>query len=198
VTPGEVTVWNSLDPTAQLQKGMALRLYVDKGFELSGALTASPEQVELVSAMTPEAEDALDYAQRRDERRIKQVKHTVRSGQTMRAIAKRYGVSPNDIRSENKLKRTSSIYAGLVLKIPVSNTPKPRGAAARALSKREARSHRVRAGDSLWKIAKRYGVSMSRLRAVNGLRGRVHLKLGQKLIIPRQARSRSRKRKKSR
>ena len=198
VTPGEVTVWNSLDPVAQLQKGMALRLYIDKSFELSGALTASPEQVELVSAMTPEAEDALDYAQRRDERRIKQVKHTVRSGQTMRVIAKRYGVSPNDIRSENKLKRTSSIYAGLVLKIPVSNTPKPRGAAARALSKREARSHRVRAGDSLWKIAKRYGVSMSRLRAVNGLRGRVRLKLGQKLIIPRKARSRSRKRKNKR
>lgn len=193
VTPGEVTVWNQLDPYARLQKGMAIRLYIAKDFDLSTALTASPEQVEFVSPMTEEAELAYEYAQRRDERKIKQVTHLVRSGQSLRSIAKKYGVTPADIRAENKLKRSTSIYVGLLLKIPVSNTPKPRGAAARALPKGGASHHRVKRGDSLWTISKTYGVSMNRLRAANGLRGRVRLRLGQKLVIPRKRASRKRR-----
>jgi LysM repeat protein len=198
LTPGEVTVWNQLDPYAQLQKGMAVRLYVAKDFDLSTALTADPSQVELVSPMTEEAELAFEYAQRRDERRIKQVKHLVRSGQSLRSIAKKYGVSVSDIRAENKLRRSSSIYAGLLLKIPVSNTPKPRGAAARALTKGAGGRHKVKRGDSLWTISKKYGVSMERLRAANGLRGRVRLRLGQKLVIPSKRSSRRRSRRKRR
>jgi len=194
VTPGEVTVWNQLDPYARLQKGMAIRLYVAKEFDLSTALIASQEQVEFVSPLTEEAELAYEYAQRRDERKIKQVTHLVRSGQSLRSIAKKYGVTPADIRAENKLRRRSSIYVGLLLKIPVSNTPKPRGAAARALPKGSASRHKVKRGDSLWTISKKYGVSMNRLRAANGLRGRVRLKLGQRLVIPRKRTSRRGKR----
>jgi membrane-bound lytic murein transglycosylase D len=185
VAPSEVAIWNSVDPEATLQKGMALRLYLAKDFDLTSALIAQPDQVELVEPGAQEGEDALSYAERRDERRVKKVTHVVRSGQTLRAIAERYGVTPADIRAESGLKRTTPIYAGLTLTIPTSSTPNPTGAAARAAAKREGTRHSVGRGDTLWKIAQLHGVSVERLRAVNGLRGRVRLHLGQSLIIPR-------------
>ena len=185
VAPSEVAIWNSVDPEASLQKGMALRLYLAEGFDLTSALLAKPDQVKLVDPGAPEGDEALSYAERRDERRLKKVTHVVRSGQTLRAIAQRYGVTPADIRAESGLKRTAPIYAGLTLTIPTSSTPNPTGAAARAPAKREGTRHLVRKGDTLWKIAQLHGVSVERLRAVNGLRGRVRLHNGQSLIIPR-------------
>ena len=184
VTPREVAVWNTLDPEATLQRGMALRLYISEGFDLSSALLARPNQVEVVDPTTRTGEDLLEYAARRQERRIRRVKHKVKAGQSLRKIARKYRVSVKDIRAENHLRRNSSIYPGLILKIPKSSTPKPRGRAARSRTKREGRRHRVRKGDTLWKVARRYGVSMRKLRRANRLKGRVRLKIGQRLRIP--------------
>ncbi len=44
-------------------------------------------------------------------------------------------------------------------------------------------SHTVRNGDSLWTIAKRYGVTVSELRQWNGLGSNSRLRVGQKLVI---------------
>ncbi|MBM4290696.1 MAG: LysM peptidoglycan-binding domain-containing protein [Deltaproteobacteria bacterium] len=202
VAPSELSIWNSVDPEATLQKGMALRLYLAEGFDLTSALLVTPEQVQLVAPGAAEGDEALSYAERRDERQLKQVTHVVRSGQTLRAIAERYGVTPEDIRAESGLRRTTPIYAGLKLTIPASATPGPSGAAARAAAKREGRRpaglrasprggrraaprrYTVREGDTLWKIAQEHGVSVERLRAVNALRGRVRLSVGQTLEIP--------------
>ncbi len=184
VTPREVSLWNTLDPEATLQRGMSLRLYVPETFDFSTALLAKPSQVQVVDPTTNLGEAMISYASRRQERRIRHVKHKVRRGQTLRKIARKYRVSVKDIRAENNLKSRSSIYPGLVLKIPTLSTPKPRGRAARSKTKREEKRHRVRRGDTLWKIAKRYGVSMKSLRRRNRLRGRVRLKIGQIIRIP--------------
>jgi membrane-bound lytic murein transglycosylase D len=153
-------------------------------FDLTSALLARPTQVEVVDPTTSQGEDLLEYASRRQERRIQTIKHKVRAGQDLRKIARRYHISVKDIRAENNLKSNAAIYPGLVLKIPASSTPKPKGRAARSRAKREGKRHRVRQGDTLWKIAQRYGVSMTRLRRANKLRGRVRLRIGQVIRIP--------------
>ena len=184
VTPRELSIWNMLDPEATLQRGMALRLYIAEDFDLSSALLAKASQVEVVDPTTDSGEELLEYASRRQERRIRHIKHKVKRGQTLKKIARRYRVSIRDIRAENHLRSSGSIYPGLVLKIPASSTPKPKGRAAKSRAKREGRRHRVRQGDSLWKIARRYGVSVAKLRRANRLRGRVRLRIGQVLRIP--------------
>ena len=184
VTPREISLWNTVDPEAMLQRGMSLRLYVPDSFDLSTALLAKPSQIQVVDPTTDLGEELLSYASRRQERRIINVKHKVKRGQTLRKIARKYRVSVKDIRAENNLKSQSAIYPGLVLKIPTLSTPKPKGLAARSQTKREGKIHRVRSGDTLWKIAKKYGVSMKLLRRKNGLQGRVRLKLGQMIKIP--------------
>jgi nucleoid-associated protein YgaU len=45
-------------------------------------------------------------------------------------------------------------------------------------------TYRVREGDSLWTIARRHGVSVTRLKEANGLRSS-RLAVGQKIVIPR-------------
>ena len=50
----------------------------------------------------------------------------------------------------------------------------------------ETRVHVVRSGDTLSEIGERYGVSVSKLRAANGLRGN-NLRIGQRLVIPATA-----------
>ena len=47
-----------------------------------------------------------------------QRKHTVRPGQTLGAIAKRYRVSVTNLAAANRLKKTSNLRIGQVLRIP--------------------------------------------------------------------------------
>ena len=57
-------------------------------------------------------------------------------------------------------------------------------AAKPAKAKASARAHRVRRGESLWTISRRYDVSMAALQRANGLSRRSTLQPGQKLRIP--------------
>jgi N-acetylmuramoyl-L-alanine amidase len=47
----------------------------------------------------------------------------------------------------------------------------------------QARTHTVKRGESLWSIAQHYGISISRLRSVNGLDS-TGLRIGQRLRLP--------------
>ena len=184
VTPREVSTWNTVDPEATLQRGMTIRLYIPQTFDFSSALIAKPSQIQVVDPTSELGEEILSYAARRQERRIRYLRHKVKRGQTLRKISRKYRVNMKDVRAENNLRSNGAIYPGLVLKIPILSTPKPKGRAARSKTKREGKRHRVRRGDTLWKIAKRYGVSMDKLRRKNRLKGRVRLKLGQIIKVP--------------
>ena len=57
------------------------------------------------------------------------------------------------------------------------------GATARGTARAATRRYVVRRGDSLWEIARRNGTTVSRLRALNGLRSST-VKPGQRLALP--------------
>ena len=82
----------------------------------------------------------------------------------------------------NNLRSRNRIRTGQRLKIPV------RGATVRAStpiatgSQPATLTHRVRRGDSLWKLASRYGTTVDRIKRDNGLRSdRLHV--GQRLRV---------------
>ncbi len=58
-------------------------------------------------------------------------------------------------------------------------------AASEATAAEPARTHRVDRGDTLWAIARRYGISIDALRQLNGLGVRQALRVGQRLLLPR-------------
>jgi N-acetylmuramoyl-L-alanine amidase len=97
-------------------------------------------------------------------------RHTVRRGENLTVIAQRHGIRLADLMRANGLNPRSRLWVGQVLKVPA---PRPGD-----------RAHTVRAGETLSGLAARYHVSLSRLAAVNDLRTRARLWVGQRLILP--------------
>lgn len=142
--------------------------------------------------------------------------HRVNEGQTLYAIARKYGRSVADIRAANPDLKESVRYGQLV-KIPAANAPAPKPAKAarpeatakpKADSKpttAEAKSdknegkdakkaddparagiHVVEPSQTLYSLATRYGVSQADLRKWNNLSGN-NVLIGQALIVSEKA-----------
>ncbi|MBK9550311.1 MAG: LysM peptidoglycan-binding domain-containing protein [Gemmatimonadetes bacterium] len=114
--------------------------------------------------------------------------HKVKAGETVAAVAKKYGVTPELVRSANRLSTRTRVKSGATLFIPVSRTlpasvfraPEPIVTAAGT-----TRTHIVRKGETLSGIAKRYGVSVASLRSTNRLSTKSMVRSGQKLLVRR-------------
>lgn len=104
------------------------------------------------------------------------ITHVVRRGETLSAIAGRYGASTTHIVRANRLRSEHRIWPGQKLKIPGS-----RSSASVALPSGSG-VHRVKNGESLWLIAKKYRVGVNDLRKWNNLSGNM-LKRGQTLVV---------------
>lgn len=104
--------------------------------------------------------------------------YVVRRGDTLSEIAASTGVSVAQLRAANGL-RGNLINAGQKLRIPAS------GALASTATNQVAVSqvtHRVNRGDTLWRIANRYGTSVEQLRQANR-QANDFLQVGQVLTI---------------
>ena len=117
--------------------------------------------------------------------------HRIVRGDTLGAIAGRYGTSVQALKDLNGL-ASDRIRAGRHLMVPIlaETPPAPGpGSATRAVPDRGVAGgpvksiHRVRNGDSLWRIARRHGVDMRRLAAWNGLSMKTVLRPGQRLTV---------------
>lgn len=123
----------------------------------------------------------------------KYVYHRVRRGESVSSIAGRYHTSVSRIAKANHLNRRYTIMVGKTLKIPVKGSSVVPSSKSR---KRVAATthHKVRKGDSLWNIARRYGTTVNNIKRLNGLKGTT-LTTGQVIKIAGTAKSSSPSRK---
>ena len=108
-------------------------------------------------------------------------RHTVRRGDTLGAIARRYRTSVNAIVRLNGLKSRTMIYPGQVLRVP-SRGGVEMPAPAPAAKPGETVTHIVKNGDTLFQISKTYKTTVDKIKATNGLSSDI-LFVGQKLVI---------------
>ena len=97
--------------------------------------------------------------------------HTIRAGDNLWSISKHYQVSMNTLLKLNGLTENSILHIGQKIKIKEDQETS------------DIVFYEVKAGDSLWSIAKKYGVSTSILFRENNLTENSILQIGQKIKI---------------
>ncbi|MEE8475680.1 MAG: LysM peptidoglycan-binding domain-containing protein [Myxococcota bacterium] len=147
--------------------------YLPRSFELQIPVAAALENPMLALESIP-----------RDERFAKQHRdryYKVRRGDTLSAIADRYRVRIRELMALNNLRSRHRIRAGQVLILPDAARGGPALVAVESLP--DDGRYRVRRGDTIGIIARRFSVSEKKIVALNGLRNRNLISVGQQLQL---------------
>jgi membrane-bound lytic murein transglycosylase D len=102
--------------------------------------------------------------------------HVVAQGETLKSISRHYGVSTDDILEVNAIPNPSLIYPNMVLNIP----PQSHGAPSHRLVQ-----YRVKKGDTIWGISKRFEVSTNDVLKWNRLKPSAQIQPGDEITIYR-------------
>lgn len=117
--------------------------------------------------------------------------YTVRSGDSLWGISKRFGINLAALREANQLSG-SAISAGQILAIPRASAAVNKVPSTGAASPKIASSYTVRAGDTLTAISTSHKVSVDRILTLNGLTADT-IHPGQRLLLdgdePRQSKT---------
>jgi len=159
--------------------------YVPKGYKLRvtpGSVRKDPKKALLQVA-----------SNKRFKKQKPDAYHRVRRGQTLSTIAARYGVRVRDIASINNIRRRNRIRIGQVLRLPQSGKRYTATKLAKANGNKKSNNYKkrlnrdgfykVRRGDSIYKIAKRFRIKQKQLLALNGLKRRKPIYPGQMLLV---------------
>lgn len=116
--------------------------------------------------------------------RVSFVEHVVTRGQTSAAIARRYGISTSSLIEANPRLRRHAPRAGQRVIVPLDG-PMSTVVARRIAEPEpsEVQFYRVRRGETLSHIARRYHLSQRQLRAWNHLGAKARLRAGQRLRV---------------
>ena len=125
--------------------------------------------------------------------------HTVASGETFYGIARRYGVTAAQLRALNPDVDMDALEVGDVLRLPAGardsragtqpsrpaagTTTQGRTGTSTPTPPRGSRTHTVAAGETLFGIARRYGVTVAAIRQANEMETD-QVRAGQRLVIP--------------
>jgi len=112
--------------------------------------------------------------------------HIVRKGESMEAICRRYNINRATLTKVNKLK-SSNLASGKRLKIPYSTVSYqllPEGDTEKLIAdKNSLILHKIRKGETISKIARKYGVPAELIVSWNGLSSVHKIRAGQQLAL---------------
>ena len=196
IRASDIRNWNNIPYGSYIYPGQSLAIYVDKGEtdKFAGVNEMSfAEKQAMLSEDSEQPARPTRVAAERTGPGWRQ--YTVRAGDTLDGIARENGVTIGDLKGWNNI-RGSRIYPGQTLDI--YSQPEERvkiipdggagtqgqgGTADDPTSTAKPTSHRVRKGETLYQIARRYELDVETLMNYNGLSSTA-LAVGQVLQLP--------------
>lgn len=185
---------------------------------LMASATDTPDNEDTESATVSNPESAAPVAAASDTKGVRQITHKVKPGETLASIAETYDVTAAQIKSWNRLRR-NAVRTGQILRIntaaapvggesladtsvPAEQIPAPahkssKSKKAKAAKTPAASTHKLRSGESLSSLSKKYGVSIAEIKKANGMKSD-NLRAGETIKIPGKATSKSKSKSKSR
>lgn len=110
--------------------------------------------------------------------------YTVQAGDTLSQIARRHEVTVEALRQENGLSDASLIRVGQILLLPEDATLAESPASSQPETPQlPSGAYRVEPGDTLSRLARRFGTTVALLRSSNGLENDI-IRVGQLLQVP--------------
>lgn len=114
------------------------------------------------------------------------VAYKVKKGETAYHIAKRYDISVNELLKINGFNSVKSLKAGMEIQVPLSK--KGHFSFAKSEVKKESEQeakdyHLVQRGETLFSIAKKYGIEAENLALWNNMKSDQRLKVGDKISL---------------
>lgn len=138
VTPAEVKRWNNLRRNS-VRVGQQLRVAVDAQAETSvsadSSVPASRQQVSSAKAKRQSKSASSSKKGKKGRKEAKPTQHSIKNGENLTVIAKKYGVSVDEIKRANNMK-DDDIRAGKSIKIPSKGSSKKKTASKRKNKKR--------------------------------------------------------------
>lgn len=125
--------------------------------------------------------------------------HTIRPGETLRSIAQFYGVTVQGLVALNQIANPDTIYVGQVLKIraggleqttveptsqPEPIQPSVTPPEAQTVAASSSVLHVVQRGETLFRIATQYGLTVNELARANSIADPTLIYAGQQIVIP--------------
>jgi membrane-bound lytic murein transglycosylase D len=144
---------NRLEKRSRLSAGMHLLIPLPKQSELKPAQMVSKDL------------DGKSRTSKSDE-----IIYTIKKGDTLWSIANEMGVNIGALSRWNKLNPETKLMPGDQLKIRVTSGSESSGTSQNGNGKREI-IYVVKAGDTLWDIAKKYNLAVSDIKKWNNLEG---------------------------
>ena len=120
-------------------------------------------------------DDLIDQPIDENSSENKIINYIVKSGDTLRAIAMQFGTTVNEIARLNNIKNVNLIYPGQVLEIITNSSGPPEDD--------NEIIYTIKWGDTLSRIAYRYGVSVQQLVSWNNIRNPNLIYAGNTLVI---------------
>jgi len=170
----EVSFDNLIDLNPELRQNItpntpySLKVPYGKGEELLAKIESLPNW----TAPEPAPKTRKEY-----------VYHKVKRGETLSIIAAKYKSPLQDIVAANRLKQKKIVYVGQTLKIPGKGVSGGKQVALKNELLQDGK-YRVKRGDSLYMVAKKFNTDTRTLKKLNGLKS-AQLYVGQMLKVTR-------------
>jgi len=158
VRVSDIRNWNNIPYTSNIRVGQSIQVFVP---------IEKKSYYSSLDSLSREQKLAVIYGNAGES----WIKHKIRRGESLSAIAYKYGVSVSNLKKWNNL-RTNRIVSGKMLQInsnKLSGADREANSVSSTLQGKYIR-YKIRKGDTISEIAERYGVSTNNIRQWNNLR----------------------------